>query len=125
MIAVIFEVRPAEGRRQDYFDIAAEMRPLAEGMDGFLSVERFQSLTDPAKILSLSFFEDEAAVARWRALAAHRAAQSAGRGGVFDDYRLRVAAVIRDYGMTDRAEAPADSRAAHDATTGEGCAGPG
>ncbi|WP_224817177.1 antibiotic biosynthesis monooxygenase [Hasllibacter sp. MH4015] len=113
MIAVIFEVQPAEGRKQEYLDIAAEMRPMLDHMDGFLSVERFQSLSDPRKILSLSFFEDEAAIARWRNLNAHRGAQAKGRGGVFDDYRLRIACVIRDYGMFDRAQAPDDSRNAH------------
>ena len=114
MIAVIFEVIPAPGRKAAYLDIAAQMRPLAEGIDGFISVERFQSLTDPDKLLSISFFRDEAAVDEWRALTAHRAAQAKGRGGIFADYRLRVAHVLRDYGLTDRAEAPADSRAAHD-----------
>lgn len=113
MIAVIFEVEPMEGRAPAYLDIAAEMRPLAEAIEGFISVERFESLTQPGKLLSLSFWEDEAAVERWRALAAHRAAQAKGRGGLFRDYRLRVAHVLRDYGMTERAEAPEDSRAAH------------
>lgn len=113
MIAVIFEVEPMEGRAPAYLDIAAEMRPLAEAIEGFISVERFESLTQPGKLLSLSFWEDEAAVERWRALAAHRAAQAKGRGGLFRDYRLRVAHVLRDYGMTERAEAPGDSRAAH------------
>jgi heme-degrading monooxygenase HmoA len=114
MIAVIFEVHPAEGRKDDYLDIAAEMRPMLAEVEGFVSVERFQSLTDPGKILSLSFFKDEAAVARWRTLAAHRSAQSRGRGGIFADYRLRVAHVLRDYGLSDRAEAPPDSRKVHD-----------
>ncbi|UMA65027.1 antibiotic biosynthesis monooxygenase [Roseivivax marinus] len=114
MIAIIFEVSPAEGRRDEYLDIAAEMRPMVEEVEGFLSVERFQSLTDPDKLLSISFFEDDAAVERWRQLAAHRRAQGRGRGGVFADYRLRACHVLRDYGMTDRAEAPADSRAAHE-----------
>lgn len=114
MIAVIFEVHPAEGRKNDYLDIAAQMRPMVDQVEGFISVERFQSLTDPDKILSLSFFADEAAITRWRNLAAHRGAQSRGRGGVFDDYRLRIATVVRDYGMFDRAEAPSDSKAAHD-----------
>lgn len=113
MIAVIFEVQPADGRKQDYLDIAAQMRPMVEEVAGFISVERFQSLTDPAKILSLSFFEDEAALQRWRTLAAHRAAQSAGRDGIFEDYRLRIAHVIRDYGMFDRAQAPEDSKSSH------------
>jgi len=113
MIAVIFEVEPMEGRTPAYLDIAAEMRPLAEGIAGFISVERFESLTRPGKLLSLSFWEDEAAVEHWRALSAHRAAQAKGRGGLFRDYRLRVAHVLRDYGMTERAEAPGDSRAAH------------
>ena len=113
MIAVIFEVEPTEGRKDEYLDIAAEMRPLLGQIDGFISVERFQSLTDPRKILSLSFFEDEDAIARWRTLSAHRGAQTKGRSGVFDDYRLRIASVVRDYGMSDRAQAPADSQIAH------------
>lgn len=115
MIAVIFEVEPAEGRKDDYFDIAAEMRPMLDEIDGFISVERFQSLTDPRKILSLSFFEDEDTIARWRNLNAHRGAQAKGRSGIFDHYRLRIASVIRDYGMFDRAQAPTDSRKAHTA----------
>ncbi|WP_171182311.1 antibiotic biosynthesis monooxygenase [Ruegeria sp. HKCCD8929] len=113
MIAVIFEVEPAECRKGDYLDIAAEMRPMLDDIEGFISVERFQSLTDPRKILSLSFFEDEDAIARWRNLNAHRGAQTKGRRGVFDDYRLRIASVIRDYGMFDRAQAPKDSRKGH------------
>ena len=113
MIAVIFEVEPAEGRKDEYLDIAAEMRPMVEEVEGFISVERFQSLTDPKKLLSISFFEDEAALDRWRQLAAHRRAQAKGRAGIFSGYRLRVASVIRDYGMHDREQAPQDSRAAH------------
>lgn len=113
MIAIIFEVIPAEGRKADYLDIAAEMRPMVHEVEGFISVERFQSLTNPDKLLSISFFEDEEAVARWRKLAAHRSAQSKGRAGIFSDYRLKVCHVLRDYGMTDRAEAPEDSKAAH------------
>ena len=113
MIAVIFEVRPAEGQKQHYLDIAAGLRPILEQIDGFISVERFQSLTDPGKILSLSFFRDEAAIQQWRNISAHRNAQSKGRGGVFEGYRLRIADVIRDYGMHDSAQAPDDSRAAH------------
>lgn len=114
MIAVIFEVWPADGRRESYLDHAARLRPELEKIDGFISVERFQSITDPAKMLSLSFWRDEAAVARWRNHEKHRATQTAGRGGVFRDYRLRVAAVLRDYGMSERREqAPDDSRHAH------------
>ena len=113
MIAVIFEVEPADGRMQDYLDIAARMRPMLDEVDGFISVERFRSLTNPRKILSLSFFEDEAAIARWRTLDTHRGAQASGREGIFDDYRLRIAGVVRDYGMFDRAQAPSDSRKAH------------
>ena len=115
MIAVIFEVWPHDGRKQEYLDMAATLRPLLEQIDGFISVERFQSLTDPGKVLSLSFFRDEAAILQWRNLEAHRAAQQAGRGGVFDDYRLRIAGVIRDYGLREREQAPADSRARHGA----------
>ena len=113
MIAIIFEVWPAEGRKQDYLDLAAGLRPLLEQVDGFISVERFESLTEPGKVLSLSVFRDEAAVERWRALEQHRAAQSRGRGGIFRVYRLRVAGVIRDYGMNERDQAPADSRTRH------------
>lgn len=113
MIAVIFEVWPAEGRQADYLDSAATLRPLLEQVDGFISVERFASLAEPGKVLSLSFWRDEAAVAAWRSLPEHRAAQAGGRGGVFADYRLRVATVVRDYGLHRRDEAPPDSRAAH------------
>ncbi|WP_166416484.1 antibiotic biosynthesis monooxygenase family protein [Cochlodiniinecator piscidefendens] len=113
MIAVLFEVELAEDGKADYLDIAAEMRPLLNEIDGFISVERFQSLTDPSKILSLSFFEDEDAIARWRNLTAHRRAQTKGRDGVFANYRLRIANVIRDYGMFDRTQAPHDSKGAH------------
>ncbi len=115
MIAVIFEVYPADGEKQHYLDIAAEIRPLVEQVEGFISIERFQSLTDPGKILSLSFFEDEDAIHRWRNLGSHRQAQAKGRSGIFDDYRLRIAHVIRDYGMFERDQAPADSRDAHNA----------
>jgi len=113
MIAVIFEVEPAEGQRDTYLDIAARLKPELEAIDGFISVERFESLATPGKVLSLSFFRDEAAVAAWRNTADHRRAQAAGRSAVFADYRLRVARVFRDYGMTERDEAPQDSRAVH------------
>ncbi|MCB8839979.1 antibiotic biosynthesis monooxygenase [Aurantimonas sp. VKM B-3413] len=114
MIAVIFEVESADGRRDDYLAIAANLRPLLDDIDGFVSIERFQSLADPDRILSLSFWQDEAAILAWRRLEKHRAAQSAGREEVFRDYRLRVAKVERDYGMTARDQAPPDSRAHHD-----------
>lgn len=113
MIAVIFEVEPADGHYDDYLAIAADIRPLLQDIDGFISVERFQSLTDPKKLLSLSFWRDEQAVQDWRQTEKHRAAQSQGRNGIFAGYRLRVASVLRDYGMSDRAEAPADSLTAH------------
>lgn len=113
MIAVMFEVWPDPDQKQTYLDIAAALRPMLEQIDGFISVERFTSLSDPGKILSLSFFRDEAAVLAWRRTDAHREAQGIGRSGVFTNYRLRVAGVMRDYGMHDRAHAPADSRAAH------------
>jgi heme-degrading monooxygenase HmoA len=113
MIAVIFEVEPHPGRRQAYLDLAAELAPLLATIEGFVSIERFESLATPGKILSLSFWRDEAAVTEWRRLDAHRRAQTAGRDGLFARYRLRVASVIRDYGMTDRSEAPADSRTAN------------
>jgi heme-degrading monooxygenase HmoA len=108
MIAVIFEVTPAESMRTGYLDIASSLKPELERVDGFISVERFESLTTPGKLLSLSFWRDEEAVANWRRHAHHRQAQGRGRSGMFADYRLRVAAVIRDYGLADRAQAPAD-----------------
>lgn len=113
MIAVIFELAPADGHRQEYLDIAAQLRPLLDGIDGFISIERFESLTTPGKILSLSFWRDEDAVAHWRNMEWHRIAQARGRATVFDDYRLRVASVSRDYGMHEREQAPADSRLFH------------
>ena len=111
MIAVIFEVQPAEGKRDAYLGIAANLRPLLDGIDGFISIERFQSLADTNRILSLSFWRDEEAVKAWRNTEEHRQAQQAGRGGIFAGYRLRIAHVVRDYGLTQRDEAPADSRA--------------
>ncbi|WP_313617893.1 antibiotic biosynthesis monooxygenase [Agrobacterium sp.] len=113
MIAVIFEVWPAEGERQHYLDIAAALRSELQTIDGFVSIERFQSISNPDKMLSLSFFRDEEAVKAWRNLDAHRAAQTAGRAGVFANYRLRVASVLRDYGLNERDEAPGDSLAVH------------
>jgi len=123
VIAVIFEVEPAEGMQPQYLDHAASLRPLFEGLEGFISVERFQSLTEPGKLLSLSFWTDEVAVQRWRQMEKHRAAQSKGRDGYFADYRLRVANVLRDYGMSDRDQAPSDSRMLHDDPVPPGEAG--
>ncbi len=113
MIAVIFEVLPHTHAGQTYLDIAASLRPQLDRIDGFISIERFQSLSDPGKILSLSFWRDEDAIAQWRATGEHRSAQARGRAGVFRDYRLRIAGVIRDYGLRDRDQAPADSRCVH------------
>jgi heme-degrading monooxygenase HmoA len=115
MIAVIFEVWPKPEHKKQYLDLAAELKPILETIDGFISVERFESLTEKGKILSLSFFRDEAAVAAWRNVAQHRKSQGKGRATIFENYRLRIAGVIRDYGMNDRAQAPKDSRATHDA----------
>ncbi len=108
MIAVIFEVEPAD--REAYLGIAADLRPLLDGIDGFISIERFQSLAEPGRILSLSFWRDEEAVRAWRNTHEHRQAQVAGRGGILRGYRLRIAQVVRDYGMHERSEAPQDSR---------------
>ncbi|MCB0489074.1 MAG: antibiotic biosynthesis monooxygenase [Cyclobacteriaceae bacterium] len=113
MIAVIFEVVPAEGRKDEYLDIAARLKSELEQIDGFISVERFQSLTDPNKLLSLSFWKDEVSIEQWRNLEVHRSAQQRGRSGVFSDYRLRVSSVIRDYGLNRREDAPLDSRSIH------------
>jgi heme-degrading monooxygenase HmoA len=119
MIAVIFEVWPAGGRKDDYLAIAAALRADLARIDGFISVERFQSLSDPGKLLSLSFWCDEEAVGSWRNHLKHRESQRTGRSGIFSDYRLRIASVVRDYGMNERGEAPEDSRAAHDCALGD------
>ena len=113
MIAVIFEVEPDEQYKELYLDIAADLKPQLEQIEGFISVERFQSLTNPGKILSLSFFEDEEAVKNWRNLPSHRKAQEVGRKKALNRYRLRVAQVLRDYGKLERDDAPEDSRAFH------------
>lgn len=113
MHAVIFEVWPKPEFRQDYLALAARMRTELEAIDGFISVERFESLTEPGKLLSLSFWRDEEAIANWRQLNMHRQAQQTGRELHFADYRLRVAAVIRDYGKNEREQAPDDSKARH------------
>ena len=113
MIVVIFELALLPGRQRDYLDAAERLRPLLAGIDGFLSIERFESLSEPGKLLSMSYWRDEAAVRQWRNTEAHRQVQDAGRRAIFADYRLRVAQVVRDYGMRDRAQAPEDSRRAH------------
>ena len=113
MMAVIFEVEPREGKLDAYLDLAGELRPLLEQIDGFVSIERFESLVKPGKILSLSIWRDEAAIEQWRNIDKHRKAQAAGRGEIFADYRLRVAHVLRDYGMKERREAPEDSAKVH------------
>lgn len=113
MIAVIFEVWPADGERQTYLHIAASLRPELDEIEGFISIERFESISEPGKMLSLSFWRDEAAVEEWRRREHHRRAQERGRASVFRDYRLRIGSVVRDYGMASREEAPADSRDLH------------
>ena len=113
MIAVIFEVNIADGQQEDYLKIAAKLRPQLEKVDGFISIERFSSLVEGGKLLSLSFWRDEEAVKEWRNLESHRIAQEKGRGGVFKDYRLRVAEVSRDYGFNQRSECPLDSQTIH------------
>lgn len=113
MIAIIFEFTPAEGRKQEYLDLAAGLRAELDRADGFISIERFESLTTPDRFVSLSYWRDEEAVRKWRNVQRHREAQAQGRAGVFAGYRLRVAQVLRDYGFDERAEAPPDSVAAH------------
>ncbi len=113
MIAVIFEVIPAKGKREEYLDIAANLKPQLEKIDGFISIERFSSLVEEGKVLSLSFWRDEQAIGEWRKMEEHRIAQAKGRGGVFHDYRLRVAYVCRDYGMNHREQVPSDSKDVH------------
>ena len=116
MLAVIFEFEPVAERRQDYLDFAAALSAELELIDGFVSIERFESLSRPGRLVSISYWRDEQAITRWRNLQGHREAQRAGRDGIMADYRLRVASVIRDYGLREREQAPMDSRSAHDAT---------
>jgi len=111
MIAIIFESKPHPDQRDRYLEAAARLKPLLADQDGFISVERFESLTEPGKLLSISFWRDEEAVAKWRQVEQHRRIQQAGRKSIFADYRLRVAAVIRDYSLNERDEAPEDSKA--------------
>ena len=113
MIAVIFEFTAAEGRFADYKALAEGLSDEVRKVDGFLSIERFQSISDPKRFVSLSFWRDEEAVRRWRNLQKHREAQAKGRGGIFSEYRLRVCTVLRDYTMRSRGEAPPDSVALH------------
>ncbi len=111
MLAVLFEVTPRPGLAQRYFDIAADLRPALEAIDGFVSVERFQSLGRPDVFLSLSYWRSEAAISVWRNQACHRGGQREGRESVFSEYRIRVVSVERDYSLHNRAEAPLDSNA--------------
>ena len=108
MMAVIFEVWPASGRKDDYLAMAAALRSEVEQIEGFISVERFESLYEEGKLLSLQFWRDDEAIGRWRRHLEHRKAQGAGKAGMFADYRLRIAEVVRDYGPNDRAQAPVD-----------------
>lgn len=113
MIAVIFEATPAPGKWDEYLNIAAGLKPELSKIKGFVSIERYQSISHPEKVLSLSFWEDEESIAAWRNVELHRMAQHEGRISVFADYRLRVAAVLRDYGMNERSQAPQDSKLIH------------
>lgn len=114
MIAVIFEVIPNEGKKEEYLNIAASLRPELDHIEGFISIERFQSFSDPDKVLSLSFWRDEESIQQWRNLEMHRHAQAKGRNEVFKDYHLRIATVVRDYGMFERKETPEDSSSYHE-----------
>jgi heme-degrading monooxygenase HmoA len=106
MIAVIFEVQIQQGRQEEYLQIAAELREHLKQVDGFLSIERFASLSEEGKLCSLSFWKDEASIRQWRKFELHRLAQEKGKAGIFADFRIRVAEVVRDYGMRDRQEVP-------------------
>lgn len=110
MIAVIFEAFPADGKWDEYFDMAARLKPELMKIDGFISIERFQSVSNPQKVLSLSFWQTQENITQWRNLEIHRNAQSEGRNSIFNNYRIRIADVLRDYGMTDRNQAPDDSK---------------
>ena len=113
MIAVIFEFTPAEGRFPDYMELVGTLKADLDKADGFISLERFESITNKGKFVSLQFWRDEESVRRWRNLQRQREAQAKGRGGIFESYRLRIASVVRDYTMDERAQAPADSVKVH------------
>lgn len=113
MIAVIFEFTPAPGRFPDYLALVDQLKPELEKAEGFISLERFESITAPGKFVSLQFWRDEESVRKWRNLQQHREAQKQGRAGIFAGYRLRIAGVLRDYTMDQRGQAPRDSAAAH------------
>ena len=113
MVAVLFEAFPAKGKWDEYMDIAAKLRPELNQIEGFISIERFQSIHNPQKVMSLSFWKDEESIRQWRNIELHRIAQKEGRSSIFDNYRLRVATVQRDYGMTEREQAPGDSKTIH------------
>ena len=113
MIAVIFEAFPGKGKWDEYVDMATKLKPELSKIDGFISVERFQSIANPEKVLSLSFWKDERSIAQWRNFDLHRMAQKEGRKSIFNDYRIRIATVVRDYGLTSREQAPRDSRLIH------------
>lgn len=106
MFAVIFEVQPKPGCEQDYLDIAASLKPEVEKIEGFISVERYKSMATEGKLVSISFWQDDTAVKRWREHTKHHLAQLSGRGQIFADYRITVAEVERQYGMFDRKAAP-------------------
>ena len=110
MIAVIFEAFPANGKREEYLALAASLKPELIKIAGFISVERFQSITHPEKVISLSFWESEASITQWRNMELHRAAQAEGRNSIFDEYRIRISHVVRDYSLVNREQAPADSK---------------
>lgn len=113
MIAVIFEFTPAAGRFPEYLQLVEQLAPELEKAEGFVSLERYESITAPGKYVSLQFWKDEASVRKWRNAQLHREAQKKGRGGIFASYRLRIAGVVRDYTLEARAQAPADSVAVH------------
>ncbi len=113
MIAVIFEFTPAPGRFPEYMELVGQLKPELDKAEGFISLERFESITAPGKFVSLQFWKDEESVRKWRNLQQHREAQRKGRAGIFASYRLRIAGVLRDYTMDQRGQAPRDSVAAH------------
>ena len=113
MVAVIFEFTPARGRFPEYMELVGQLKPELDKAEGFISLERFESITTPGKFVSLQFWRDEECVRKWRNLQQHREAQKKGRAGIFASYRLRIAGVIRDYTMEERAQTPADSVSVH------------
>ena len=115
-VMVLFEVTVKSGQMDDYLKMAASLKESLASAEGLSRAERFSSLVTENKLLSLSVWDGEQSVEKWRNLLAHRACQRHGRMHDFADDQITVVTPIRTYSMTDRTEAPADSNACLEVT---------